>query len=161
MGQLQLSGQPVPHHLKVLMQPQPVNIWERKRGPRSQQNPLTAGLRLQPHAHTHTLLAGLWDELPLAVDAGVGALAGDALLPLRHVPGRGRAPAGVLGTWDKDTAYTAADWHGTCNKPKISPLTPILYDHSNSRVNPMVCTDVEPGKPNCLVCTCTDVLKAT
>lgn len=57
---------------------------------------------------THALLAGLGDELALAVDAGVGALAGDALLPLGDVPGRGRAPARVLGACDKDSTHTAA-----------------------------------------------------
>lgn len=50
-------------------------------------------------APTHTLVAGLGDELSLAVDAGVGALAGDPLLPLGHVPGRGRAAARALRAW--------------------------------------------------------------
>lgn len=51
-------------------------------------------------AVTHTRVAGLGDELPLAVDAGVRALAGDPLLPLRHVAGGRRAPSRILGTWD-------------------------------------------------------------
>lgn len=58
--------------------------------------PLGRCSRLLP-SHTHALLAGLGDELALAVDAGVGALAGDALLPLGHVARRRRAPARALG----------------------------------------------------------------
>lgn len=43
---------------------------------------------------------GLGDELSLAVDAGVGALAGDLLLLLGDATrGRGR-PTCVEGTWD-------------------------------------------------------------
>lgn len=37
---------------------------------------------------THTLIAGLGDELPLTVHAGVGTLAGDPLLVFRHVARR-------------------------------------------------------------------------
>ena len=48
---------------------------------------------------THTLVA-LWDELSLTVDAGVGALAGDPLLPLRDIAWRGGATACVLRAWD-------------------------------------------------------------
>lgn len=51
-------------------------------------------------AATHTRIAGLGDELSLAVDAGVRTLAGDPLLPVGHVAGRRRAAARVLGTWD-------------------------------------------------------------
>lgn len=47
--------------------------------------------------HTHALLAGLWDELPLTVDAGVGPLPGNALLPLRHIPWGRRASTRILG----------------------------------------------------------------
>lgn len=53
-----------------------------------------------PGALTHTLLAGLGDEFPLAVNAGVRTLAGDSLLPLGHVTGWRRATARVGRTWD-------------------------------------------------------------
>lgn len=54
------------------------------------------------NACTYTLFVGFWDELAFAVDAGVGALASDALLPLRNVPGRRGTPACVLGTWARN-----------------------------------------------------------
>lgn len=46
---------------------------------------------------THVLVHGLRDELALAVDAGVGSLAGDLLLLLGNAARRRRAPAGVQG----------------------------------------------------------------
>lgn len=50
----------------------------------------------QCHPHpTHVLVHGLGDELALAVDAGVGSLAGNLLLLLRNAPRRRRAAAGV------------------------------------------------------------------
>lgn len=58
--------------------------------------PLTAGCCL-PWAISYVLVQGLRDELSLAVDAGVGALAGDLLLLLGDAArGRGR-PARVQG----------------------------------------------------------------
>lgn len=47
--------------------------------------------------HTHALLAGLRDEFPLTVDAGVGPLSGNVLLPLRHIARRRGASTRVLG----------------------------------------------------------------
>ena len=41
----------------------------------------------------------LWDELPFAVDAGVGSLASDLLLLFRNATGRRRRPTGVQGPW--------------------------------------------------------------
>lgn len=42
----------------------------------------------------------LGDELPLTVDAGVGALAGNLLLLLGDAAGGRGRPARVQGTWD-------------------------------------------------------------
>lgn len=55
-------------------------------------------------AVTHALIAGLGDEFSLAVDAGVGTLAGDPLLPLGHVAGGRRAAARFLRTWEPKEA---------------------------------------------------------
>lgn len=43
---------------------------------------------------------GLWNELPFAVNAGVGALAGDLLLLLGDAAWRRGRPTCVQGTWD-------------------------------------------------------------
>lgn len=53
---------------------------------------------------THTLIAGLGDELPLTVNAGVRTLAGDPLLAFRHVARRWRATPRVLRTCE-DGSY--------------------------------------------------------
>lgn len=45
---------------------------------------------------------GLGDELPLTVDAGVGALAGDLLLLLGDAAWRRGRPTGVQGTCAQD-----------------------------------------------------------
>lgn len=62
---------------------------------------LELGVSTAMSALTHTLIAGLGDELSLTVNAGVGALAGDPLLPLGHVPGWGGAAARALRTWER------------------------------------------------------------
>lgn len=50
-------------------------------------NSLTAGLPfLYPDVHTHTLFIGFRDEFAFAIDAGVGTLPSNALLPLWNVP---------------------------------------------------------------------------
>ena len=50
-------------------------------------NSLTAGLPfLYPDVHTYTLFIGFRDEFAFAIDAGVGTLPSNALLPLWNVP---------------------------------------------------------------------------
>lgn len=51
---------------------------------------------------THVLVHGLRDELSLAVDAGVGSLAGDLLLLLGNAARRGRAAPGVQRACNRD-----------------------------------------------------------
>lgn len=49
----------------------------------------------------HILVEGFGDELPLAVDAGVGALASDLLLLLGDAARGWRGATRVQGTWEK------------------------------------------------------------
>lgn len=49
---------------------------------------------------THAWIAGLGDELALAVDAGVRTLSGDPLLAFGHVSRRRRTAPCVLRTYD-------------------------------------------------------------
>lgn len=51
---------------------------------------------------SYILVRVFWDELPLAVNAGVGALPGDLLLLFRDAARRRRRAAGVHGTWDRN-----------------------------------------------------------
>lgn len=49
---------------------------------------------------SYILVERLWDELPFAVDAGVGALAGNLLLLLGDAARRRGRPTCVQGAWD-------------------------------------------------------------
>lgn len=110
-------------HQQLLTQLQLLIIleWE---GPDSSSNSLTAGLPFRyPDVHTHTLFIGFWDEFAFAVDAGVGTLPSNALLPLWNVP-RGRwTSACVLGTWarEKDIFETDAYWNETARARTQNP----------------------------------------
>lgn len=64
----------------------------------------------QSPSPAHILVHGLRDELALAVDAGVGSLAGDLLLLLGNAARRWRAPASVQRACDTDR-------HGSGREP--------------------------------------------
>lgn len=59
----------------------------------------------------HILVEGFGDELPLAVDAGVGALASDLLLLLGDAARGRRGATRVQGTWEESAqTQTRQGW---------------------------------------------------
>lgn len=58
----------------------------------------------------HILVEGFGDELALAVNAGVGALASDLLLLLGDAAGGRRRAARVQGTWEFGQTQTHQGW---------------------------------------------------
>lgn len=58
----------------------------------------------------HILVEGFGDELALAVNAGVGALASDLLLLLGDAAGGRRRAARVQGTWELGQTQTHQGW---------------------------------------------------